>query len=84
MWDAVVVDVSKDSSNSQVNGYLVHYKGWSSRFDSWVHPDQVVEANNENQIIQVRSLCILCICMMSFNSMIYFIIMLHKKTEGDT
>lgn len=56
LWDAVVVDVSKDPSNGKVIGYLVHFKGWSSRFDSWVSRDRVVEANQANLNIQVRDM----------------------------
>ena len=53
MWDAVVVDVSKDSGNGQVNGYLVHYKGWSSRFDEWVGPERVLDTTDINLEAQV-------------------------------
>ncbi len=55
LWDAVIVDVSKDSETAKVNGYLVHYKNWSSRFDQWVVPDRVVEPNKVNLEVQVRS-----------------------------
>ena len=55
LWDAVIVDVSKDSETGKVNGYLVHYKNWSSRFDQWVVPDRVVEPNKVNLEVQVRS-----------------------------
>jgi hypothetical protein len=56
LWDAVVVDVAKDSDNGQVKGYLVHFKNWSSRFDSWVAPDRVVETSPNNLLVQVSSL----------------------------
>jgi len=52
LWDAVVVDTSKDSTGG-VNGYFVHFKGWSSRFDCWVPCHRVVEANPANLEIQV-------------------------------
>jgi len=52
LWDAVVVDVSKDPDTERVNGYLVHYKNWSSRFDQWVTPDRVVEPNSTNTEVQ--------------------------------
>jgi len=52
LWDAVVVDVSKDLETERVNGYLVHYKKWSSRFDQWVVPDRVVEPNKVNLEVQ--------------------------------
>jgi hypothetical protein len=55
LWDAVIVDVSKDPETAKVNGYLVHYKNWSSRFDQWVVPDRVVEPNKVNLEVQVRS-----------------------------
>lgn len=53
LWDAVIVDVSKDPETDKVNGYLVHFKEWSSRFDQWVIPDRVVEPSNVNIEIQV-------------------------------
>lgn len=53
LWDAVVVDVSKEPETEKVNGYLVHYKNWSSRFDQWVVPDRVVEPNKVNLEVQV-------------------------------
>ena len=52
LWDAVVVDVSKDPDTERVNGYLVHYKNWSSRFDQRVAPDRVVEPNKINTEVQ--------------------------------
>jgi hypothetical protein len=52
LWDAVIVDVSKDPETDKVNGYLVHYKNWSSRFDQWVSPDRVVEPNKVNMEVQ--------------------------------
>ncbi|KAL7541225.1 hypothetical protein ACHAXR_012783 [Thalassiosira sp. AJA248-18] len=52
LWDAVIVDVSKDPETDKVNGYLVHYKDWSSRFDQWVAPDRVVEPNKVNLEVQ--------------------------------
>ncbi|KAL7511584.1 hypothetical protein ACHAXN_008574 [Cyclotella atomus] len=49
LWDAVVVDTSKDPSTGHVNGYFVHFKGWSSRYDCWVpRGDRVLEANHDN------------------------------------
>ena len=57
LWDAVVVDVSKDASNDVVNGYFVHFKGWSSRYDCWVSRDRVVPAHSVNKEIQVRLPC---------------------------
>ena len=53
LWDAVIVDVSRDPQDSQVNGYRVHFKNWSSRFDSWVPPDRVVEPSKNNLLVQV-------------------------------
>lgn len=53
LWDAVIVDVSKDPETEKVDGYLVHYKNWSSRFDQWVTPDRVVEPNKINEDVQV-------------------------------
>jgi len=55
LWDAVIIDVSKDPETAKVNGYLVHYKNWSSRFDQWVVPDRVVEPSKVNLEVQVRS-----------------------------
>lgn len=52
LFDAVIVDISKDPETNQVNGYLVHYKSWSSRFDQWVVPDRVVEPNKVNLEVQ--------------------------------
>lgn len=52
LWDAVVVDVSKDAETDRVDGYRVHYKNWSSRFDQWVSPDRVVEPNQVNLEVQ--------------------------------
>ena len=52
LWDAVIVEVSKDPESDRVNGYLVHYKNWSSRFDQWVSPDRVVETSEVNLEIQ--------------------------------
>jgi hypothetical protein len=54
LWDAVVVDTSKDPSTGHVNGYFVHFKGWSSRYDCWVpRGDRVLEANHDNLKRQV-------------------------------
>ena len=52
LWEAVIVDVSKDPETSKVNGYLVSYKDWNSRFDQWVTPDRVVEPSNNNTEVQ--------------------------------
>jgi hypothetical protein len=52
LWNAVVVGVST-SAKDKVNGYRVHYKGWSSRFDEWVEPLRVVEPNENNLEVQV-------------------------------
>jgi len=52
LWDAVIVDVSKDSETNKVNGYLVRFKKWNSRFDQWVVPDRVVERNKVNLEVQ--------------------------------
>ena len=52
LWDAVIVDVTKDPETSRVNGYLVHYKNWNSRFDQWVAPDRVVEPSKNNLEVQ--------------------------------
>lgn len=60
LWDAVIVDVSKDPETAKVYEYLVHYKNWSSRFDQWVVPERVVEPSKVNLEVQVRSQ--LCIC----------------------
>lgn len=45
--------MSKDPDTDKVDGYLVHYKNWSSRFDQWVTPDRVVEPNKVNSEVQV-------------------------------
>lgn len=52
LWDAVIVDVSKDPETDKVKGYLVHYKNWNSRFDQWVAPDRVVEPSTTNTEVQ--------------------------------
>lgn len=44
--------MSKDPDTGRVNGYLVHYKNWSTRFDQWVAPDRVVEPNKTNTEVQ--------------------------------
>jgi hypothetical protein len=47
------VAVSRDVSNSnRVNGYRVHYKRWSTRFDEWVSPERVVEPSQHNLDVQ--------------------------------
>ena len=52
LWDAKVLDISRNNEN--VNGYRVHYKGWSSRFDEWVTPFRVVEPIDSNVAIQLE------------------------------
>ena len=52
LWDAVIVAVSKDRGTDRVNGYRVHYKGWSSRFDEWVDILRVVEPSPHNLLCQ--------------------------------
>jgi hypothetical protein len=52
LWDAVVLDVSKDPDSDKVNGYHVHFKNWSSRFDQWVVPERVVEPSTVNAEVQ--------------------------------
>ena len=56
LWDAVIVDVSKDSDTGKVNGYFVHFKNWSSRFDQWVVPNRVVEPSKVNVEVQASQL----------------------------
>ncbi len=56
LWDAVVLDVSKDPDSGKVNGYLVHFKNWSSRFDRWVVPERVVEPSTVNAEVQASQL----------------------------
>mmetsp|Transcript_6371 Transcript_6371/g.9204 ORF Transcript_6371/g.9204 Transcript_6371/m.9204 type:complete len:230 (+) Transcript_6371:69-758(+) len=50
LWDANVLAVSQ--VNGKVNGYRVHYKGWSTRFDEWVENARVVEPNENNVQVQ--------------------------------
>ena len=50
LWDASVVAVSH--LGGKVNGYRVHYKGWSTRFDEWVEKSRVVEPNENNVQVQ--------------------------------
>mmetsp|Transcript_26902 Transcript_26902/g.55459 ORF Transcript_26902/g.55459 Transcript_26902/m.55459 type:complete len:2488 (+) Transcript_26902:443-7906(+) len=56
LWDAVVIKVHKDRNSEIVNGYFVHYRNWSSRFDQWVHPERVVEPSKNNLIVQTEVL----------------------------
>ncbi len=56
LWDASVIAVSKDRSTNQVNGYRVHYKEWSSRFDEWVDILRVVEPSEYNIEVQTELL----------------------------
>jgi len=56
LWDASVIAVSKDRSTDQVNGYRVHYKEWSSRFDEWVDILRVVEPSEYNIEVQTELL----------------------------
>jgi hypothetical protein len=74
LWDAVIVDSSKDSNTGKVNGYLVHFKNWSSRFDRWVVPDRVVEPNKINMEVQVRLIFLYLYRFMSLlcNSLVIF------------
>ena len=53
LWDAVIIDVSKEAGTNKVHGYFVHFKNWSSRFDQWVVPDRIVEPNKINLEVQV-------------------------------
>ena len=39
-----------------MEGYLVHYKNWNSRFDQWVAPDRVVEPSKVNLEVQVSQI----------------------------
>ncbi len=65
LWEAVVLDVSKDPVTGKVNGYLVHFKNWSSRFDQWVVPDRVVEPSKVNLEVQVRELSLFFLTLFS-------------------
>lgn len=56
LWDAKIISVSKDSNEEMINGYRVHYKDWSSRFDEWVKPTKVVEPSENNLIVQSERL----------------------------
>lgn len=56
LWDAVVVAVSREKDSENVNGYRVHYKQWSTRFDEWVSSDRVVEPSNHNLEVQVGAI----------------------------
>lgn len=53
LWDATVIAVSRSRAQNKVNGYRVHYKEWSSRFDEWVNPLRVVEPSENNLQVQV-------------------------------
>jgi hypothetical protein len=57
LWDATVVGVSHAKNSDKVNGYRVHYKEWSSRFDEWVDPFRVVEPVENNIEVQVSFRC---------------------------
>lgn len=76
LWDAVVVDTSKDPSG-HVNGYFVHFKGWSSRYDCWVpRGDRVLEANCANLKRQVRlflEFCLLELHSLNSRALLLFI-----------
>ena len=72
LWDAVIVDSSKDSDTGKVNGYLVHFKNWSSRFDRWVVPDRVVEPNKINMEVQVSQSLFLSYLSLLCNSLVIF------------
>jgi hypothetical protein len=52
LWDAAIIAVSKDKNTERVNGYRVHYREWSSRFDEWVAPPRVVEPSEHNILCQ--------------------------------
>lgn len=52
LWHGRVVAVSQNQG--KVNGYRIHYFGWSSRFDEWVRPRRVVEPTENNLQVQVR------------------------------
>jgi hypothetical protein len=53
LFDATVVAVSTCPKSKAVNGYRVHYKEWSSRFDEWASPHRVVEPSENNLLVQV-------------------------------
>lgn len=53
LWDASVLEVSHSSENGPVNGYLVQYKGWNSRYNEWVSTNRVVEPSENNRQVQV-------------------------------
>lgn len=57
LWNAKIIGVSHSNDSGTVNGYRVHYKDWSSRFDEWVDPFRVVEPNENNIEVQVRHCC---------------------------
>lgn len=57
LWDATVIGVSHAKDSDKVNGYRVHYKEWSSRFDEWVDPFRVVEPVENNIEVQVSTCC---------------------------
>jgi hypothetical protein len=59
LWDAQVIEVSTkkgdDARVTLIDAYRVQYTGWSSCYIEWVSPKRVVEPNDNNKLLQVRS-----------------------------
>lgn len=58
LWDAKIIAVSKQSvqdisDRSIVDAYRVEYKGWGTKFSSWVDPARVCGCDSKNIALQV-------------------------------
>ena len=58
LWNGSIIAVAQNSQKI-ISGYRIHYTGWSSRFDEWVHPERLLEPSDENLQAQVCPLLLI-------------------------
>lgn len=49
IYEAKCLNYRKSSSGFE---YLIHYRGWKSKYDEWVPPNRILEYNQENLRVQ--------------------------------
>ena len=52
LWDASIIELSRNAKDCPIDAYKVQYTGWSSRFVEWVHPSRVAEPSEHNRALQ--------------------------------
>jgi hypothetical protein len=57
LWEASITGISKRANSRSgppmIDAYRVQYSGWGSRYTEWVEPSRVLEANENNRLLEV-------------------------------